>query len=56
MQIFKVLFSKVRGPTDKFLCLYDLTGETTTTLQVFVGLSFSGLLKQNCMLTRKCMG
>ena len=24
MQIFKVLFSEVREPTDKFLCLYDL--------------------------------
>ena len=24
MQIFKVLFSEVREPTDKFLCLYDV--------------------------------
>ena len=28
MQIFKVLFSGVREPTDKFLCLHDLTVET----------------------------
>ena len=29
MQIFKVLYSEVREPTDKLLCLYDLTWETT---------------------------
>ena len=29
MQIFKVLHSEVREPTDKLLCLYDLTWETT---------------------------
>ena len=34
MQIFKVFFSKVREPTDKFLWLYDLTWETKPTLQV----------------------
>ena len=28
MQIFKVLFSGVREPTNKFLCLYDLILET----------------------------
>ena len=25
MQIFKALFSEAREPTDKFLCLYDLS-------------------------------
>ena len=49
MQIFKVLFSKVREPTEKCLCLYDLTGETKTTLQVSVGFSFSGLLTRTCI-------
>ena len=28
MQIFKVLFSEVREPTNKFLCLYGLILET----------------------------
>ena len=28
IQIFKVLSSEVREPTDKFLCLYDITLET----------------------------
>ena len=28
VQIFKVLFSEVREPKDKFLCVYDLTLET----------------------------
>ena len=32
MQIFKVFFSELREPADKFLCLYDLTLETWTTL------------------------
>ena len=49
MQIFKVLFSEVREPTDKLLCLYDLTWETKTTLQVSAGFSFSGLLKRRCI-------
>ena len=48
MQIFKVLFSEVREPTDKFLRLYDLTWETKTTFQVSVGFSFLGLLTQTC--------
>ena len=50
MQIFKVFFSEVKEPTDKFLYLYDLTWETKTTLQVSVGFSFAGLL------TRRCIG
>ena len=25
MHVFKILFSEAREPTDKFLCLYDLT-------------------------------
>ena len=50
MQIFTVLFSEVNESTDKFLCLYDLTWESKTTQQVFVGFSFSGLL------TRKRIG
>ena len=49
MQIFKVLFSEVREPTDKFLCLCDLTWETKTTLQVSVGSPFSGLLIGRCI-------
>ena len=44
IQIFKVLFSEVREPTNIFLCLYDLTWDTKTTLQVSLGFSFSGLL------------
>ena len=50
MHIFKALFPEVGEPTDKFLCLYDLTWKTKTTVQVFVGLSFSGLS------TRRCIG
>ena len=45
MQIFKVLFSEVREHTIKFLCFYDLTWETKTTLQVSLGFSISGLLR-----------
>ena len=40
MQILKILFSEVRELTDKFLCLYDLTWETKTTLQVSIGFFF----------------
>ena len=50
MQIFKVLFSEVRDPTENFLYMYDLTWETKTTLQVSVELSLSG------MLTRRFIG
>ena len=32
IQIFKVSHSEVTESTDKFLCLYDLTWETKTTL------------------------
>ena len=35
VQLFQVLFLEVRKPTEKFLCLHDLTWETKTTLQVF---------------------
>ena len=35
VQLFKVLFLEVRKPTETFLCFYDLTWETKTTLQVF---------------------
>ena len=49
VQMFKVLFLEVRKPIEKFLCLYDLTWETKTTLQVSVGFSFSGLLTQKCI-------
>ena len=50
MQLSKVLFLQVREPTDTFLCLYDLTWETKTTLQVSVGFFFSG------QITRRCIG
>ena len=50
MKIFKVLFPEVMEPTSKFLCLYDLTWETKTTLQVSVGFSYSDFL------TRRCIG
>ena len=50
MQIFNVVFLEVREPTNEFLCLYDLTWETKTTLQVSVGFFFSGLI------TRRCIG
>ena len=49
MQIFKVLFSELREPTNKYLCLYDLTWKTKTTLQVSIGFSFSGLLTRMCI-------
>ena len=49
MQIFNVSFSEVREPTDKFLWLYDLTGETKTTLQVSAVFSVSGLLTRRCI-------
>ena len=41
MQIFKVLFSEVRKPTDKCLFLHGLTWKTQTTFQVSLGFSFS---------------
>ena len=50
MQIFKLLLLEVRDPSGKFLCLYNLTWETKTTLQDSVEFSFSGLL------TRRCIG
>ena len=49
MHIFKALFPEVGEPTGKFLCSYDLTWKTKTTVQVFVGLSFSGLLTLRCI-------
>ena len=49
MQIFKVLFSEVKDPTDKFLCLNGLTWETKTTLHVSVEFSFPGLLTKRCI-------
>ena len=33
IQIFKLLFSEEKAPTDKFLCFYDLTWETKTTFR-----------------------
>ena len=44
MQISNLVFSGVREPTDKFLCFYDLSCKTKTTLQVSVGFSLWGLL------------
>ena len=38
LQIFKVLLSEVRQPTDQFLCLYDLTWETKTSIQIYTKL------------------
>ena len=46
-KFFKVLFSVVREPTEKCLCLYDLIFKTSTTLQVSIELSFSNLLTRS---------
>ena len=50
IQVFKVLFSEVREPNDKFSSLYEWSWDTKTTLQVSVGFSFLDLL------TRRCIG
>ena len=49
MQIFKVVFSEFREPTNKYLCLHDLTWKTKTTLQVSIRFSFLGLLTRMCI-------
>ena len=42
MQIFKVLFSKVRDPTDKCLYLYDLEFSFSGLLKRCIGLNYEG--------------